>query len=75
MTHAVDVHARLDIACSWCWIAKRRFVLAVEDYGGPARIEYHSFELAPHLPDDYLGSEPVSCRRLIPVTPPSRPAR
>jgi predicted DsbA family dithiol-disulfide isomerase len=57
MTYVIDVHAWLDIACPWCWIAKRRFGLAVEDYGGPVRIDYHSFELAPHLPDDYLSSE------------------
>jgi predicted DsbA family dithiol-disulfide isomerase len=56
MTHIVDVHAWLDIACPWCWIAKRRFVLAVQDYRGPVRIDYRSFEMAPHLPDDYLSA-------------------
>ena len=57
MSHAIDVHAWLDIACPWCWVAKRRFGLAAEDYGGPVSVDYHSFELAPDLPDDYLSSE------------------
>jgi predicted DsbA family dithiol-disulfide isomerase len=75
MTLAVDVYAWLDIACPWCWIAKRRFGLAVQDYRGPVRIDYRSFELAPHLPDDYLSASPTSCSRPIPAIPPSRLAK
>jgi len=46
-----------DIACPWCWIAKRRFEEAETVFGGEVKLEYHSFELAPHLPADYLSSE------------------
>jgi predicted DsbA family dithiol-disulfide isomerase len=53
----VEVHAWVDIACPWCWIAKRRFEVAETDYGGDVMLEYHSFELAPDLPADYLSSE------------------
>ena len=55
--HPIDVHAWLDVACPWCWIAKRRFEAAAIEYGGDVTVEYHSFELAPDLPTDYLGSE------------------
>jgi predicted DsbA family dithiol-disulfide isomerase len=57
MTRPIQVDAWLDIACPWCWISKRRFTLAVEDYGGDVEVDYHSFELAPNLPDEYLSSE------------------
>jgi predicted DsbA family dithiol-disulfide isomerase len=53
----IDVHAWLDVACPWCWVAKRRFEVAEAEYGGVVRVEYHSFELAPDLPADYLSSE------------------
>lgn len=54
---AVEVHAWLDVACPWCRIAKRRFEMAETEFGGEVRLEYHSFELAPHLPVDFLSSE------------------
>jgi predicted DsbA family dithiol-disulfide isomerase len=54
---AVEVHAWVDVACPWCWIAKRRFEAAEAEYGGDVTLEYHSFELAPGLPADYLSSE------------------
>ena len=53
----VEVHAWVDVACPWCWIAKRRFEEAETEYGGEVTLEYHSFELAPDLPADYLSSE------------------
>jgi predicted DsbA family dithiol-disulfide isomerase len=56
-TRPVEVHAWLDIACPWCWIAKRRFEEAEIEYGGDVSLEYHSFELAPELPADYCSSE------------------
>jgi predicted DsbA family dithiol-disulfide isomerase len=53
----IDAHAWLDVACPWCWVAKRRFEAATIEYGGDVAVEYHSFELAPDLPADYLSSE------------------
>jgi predicted DsbA family dithiol-disulfide isomerase len=53
----IQVHAWLDVACPWCWVAKRRFEAAAIEYGGGVVVEYHSFELAPDLPADYLTSE------------------
>jgi predicted DsbA family dithiol-disulfide isomerase len=56
-TDRVEVLAWLDIACPWCWIAKRRFEDAETEYGREVTLEYHSFELAPELPLDYCSSE------------------
>jgi predicted DsbA family dithiol-disulfide isomerase len=53
----VEVHAWVDVACPWCWIAKRRFEAAEAEFGGDVTLEYHSFELAPDLPADYVSSE------------------
>jgi predicted DsbA family dithiol-disulfide isomerase len=56
-TRPIEVHAWLDVACPWCWVAKRRFEAAKTEYGGEVTVHYHSFELAPDLPADYLSSE------------------
>jgi predicted DsbA family dithiol-disulfide isomerase len=56
-TRRIEAHAWLDVACPWCWVAKRRFEAATTEYGGDVTVEYHSFELAPDLPADYLSSE------------------
>ena len=57
LVRSIMVHAWLDVACPWCWIAKRRFELAKTEYGSGVTVQYHSFELAPELPMDYLSSE------------------
>lgn len=62
----IEVHAWLDVACPWCWIAKRRFEAAVAEYGGPVDLTYHSFELAPDLPGDYAGRQVDYLRRQYP---------
>jgi hypothetical protein len=41
-------------------IAKRRFEAAKAEFGGEISMEYHSIELAPDLPTDYLSSEAAS---------------
>nr|WP_306254740.1 DsbA family oxidoreductase [Ornithinimicrobium cryptoxanthini] len=49
-----------DIACPWCYIGKRKFERAVEEFSADGReveVEYHSFELAPDTPVDFEGSE------------------
>lgn len=55
----VDVWS--DVVCPWCYIGKRRFAEGVRRYqaaGGsePVEVEYHSFELAPDVPVDYVGN-------------------
>lgn len=62
------VHAWLDVGCPWCRIAKRRFEEAVADYGRPVTVDYHSFELAPDLPDGYLSTEADFLQHLYPGT-------
>jgi len=53
----VKVDIWSDIACPWCFIGKRKFEDAVERYGRPVDIEYHSFELSPDTPVDFEGDE------------------
>jgi len=50
-----------DVVCPWCYIGKRRFAEGVRRYeadGGTeaVEVEYHSFELAPDVPEDYKGN-------------------
>ncbi|MDQ1528917.1 MAG: hypothetical protein QOH77_707, partial [Actinomycetota bacterium] len=45
-----------DVQCPWCYIGKRKFETAVNDFDGEVEIEYHSFELAPDTPVDFEGS-------------------
>jgi predicted DsbA family dithiol-disulfide isomerase len=52
---AVDIFS--DIACPWCFLGKRRFERAVEQFDRPVEVVYHSFELAPDTPVDFEGSE------------------
>lgn len=53
---SVDIWS--DIACPWCFIGKRRFEKAVEEFGADrVDVTFHSFELAPDTPADFAGSE------------------
>lgn len=44
----MQVHIWSDIVCPWCFVGKRRFERALEDFGEPVEITWHSFELDPH---------------------------
>jgi predicted DsbA family dithiol-disulfide isomerase len=62
MGDVIKVDVWSDIACSWCYIGKRRFEEGVRRYaaaGGEreVEVEYHSFELSPDTPVDFAGSE------------------
>ncbi|MEO6473271.1 MAG: DsbA family oxidoreductase, partial [Aeromicrobium sp.] len=49
-----------DIACPWCFIGKRKFEAAVEQFnesGKSVDVEFHSFELSPDTPVDFDGNE------------------
>jgi len=61
-----------DIACPWCYIGKRKFERAVEQFSADGReveVEYHSFELSPDTPVDFEGStiEYLAERKGMPV--------
>ena len=57
MPDAIKVDAWSDIACPWCYIGKRNLEAGIAAHGGPVKVEYHSFELAPDTPVDFDGSE------------------
>jgi len=44
------------VQCPWCYIGKRKFEAAVEQFDGEVRVTYRSFELAPDTPVDFEGS-------------------
>jgi predicted DsbA family dithiol-disulfide isomerase len=67
LARPIEVHAWLDVACPWCWVAKHRFETAKTEYGGDVTVDYHSFELAPDLPADYLSSEADFLQFLYPA--------
>jgi predicted DsbA family dithiol-disulfide isomerase len=44
-----------DVLCPWCYIGKREFEKALEQYAHKSKVEviWHSFELDPHAQRDY----------------------
>ena len=56
MSIPIDVQIWSDVQCPWCYIGKRRFEAAVEQFEGEVRVTYRSFELAPDTPVDFDGS-------------------
>lgn len=56
MSNPIDVQIWSDVQCPWCYIGKRKFEAAVEQYPGEVRVTYRSFELAPDTPVDFEGS-------------------
>ncbi|GAA1849012.1 DsbA family oxidoreductase [Brevibacterium marinum] len=48
-----------DIACPWCFIGKRRFETALNDFEhkDDVEVEWRSYQLDPSLPDHYAGTE------------------
>ena len=60
MSEPLKIDIWSDIACPWCFIGKRKFETAVEQFSDgdkAVEIEFHSFELAPDTPVDFDGSE------------------
>ena len=68
VSEALKVDIWSDIACPWCYIGKRKFEAGVEKFGGDVDIEYHSFQLAPDTPVDFVGSaaDSLATRKGIP---------
>lgn len=56
MSEPIKVDIWSDVQCPWCFIGKRKFEAGVGLSGVPVEIEYHSFELAPDTPVDYVGT-------------------
>jgi predicted DsbA family dithiol-disulfide isomerase len=56
MSHPIDVQIWSDVQCPWCYIGKRKFEAAVEQFAGEVTVTYRSFELAPDTPVDFKGS-------------------
>ncbi|MEU7588316.1 DsbA family oxidoreductase [Micromonospora sp. NPDC049230] len=56
-TSPIKVDVWSDIACPWCYIGKKKFEAAVAETGIPVEVEYHAYELAPDLPQEFEGSE------------------
>jgi predicted DsbA family dithiol-disulfide isomerase len=56
VSDAIKVDIWSDVQCPWCYIGKRKFETAVEQFGGNVEVEYHSFELAPDTPVDFEGT-------------------
>ncbi|RWR20928.1 DsbA family oxidoreductase [Microbacterium enclense] len=62
MTDAIKIDVWSDIACPWCFIGKRNLenglaATANDDDAPVVEIEYHSFELSPDTPADFVGGE------------------
>ena len=60
LSHSVSEPIKVDIwsdvQCPWCYIGKRRFESALDGFNGEVEVEYHSFELAPDVPLDFVGT-------------------
>ncbi len=56
MSTPIDVQIWSDVQCPWCYIGKRKFEAAVEQFEGEVQVTYRSFELAPDTPVDFEGS-------------------
>jgi predicted DsbA family dithiol-disulfide isomerase len=56
VTDVIKVDIWSDIQCPWCYIGKRKFEAGVAAAGQAVEVEYHSFELAPDTPLDFVGT-------------------
>lgn len=45
-----------DVQCPWCYIGKRKFEAAVEQFGEPVEVEFHSFLLNPEAEVEFPGT-------------------
>ncbi|WP_199181949.1 DsbA family protein [Cryobacterium sp. N21] len=45
-----------DVQCPWCYIGKRKFEAGAALFDGAVEVEYHSFELSPDTPVDFVGN-------------------
>jgi len=62
MSDSIKIDVWSDIGCPWCWVGKHKFADALARYQAtdgavPVEIEYHSYELHPDTPLDFVGTE------------------
>jgi len=62
VSDSIKIDIWSDIGCPWCWIGKHKFEDGLAQYRAkdssvPVEIEYHSFELHPDTPVDFVGTE------------------
>lgn len=62
MTDTIKIDVWSDIACPWCYIGKRNLEaglaqIATDEDPPQVAVVYHSYELAPDTPVDFVGSE------------------
>lgn len=69
MSEPIKVDIWSDVQCPWCYIGKRKFEAAVAATQIEVEVEYHSFELAPDTPVDFVGTtaDYLSKRKGIPM--------
>lgn len=69
MTKPIKIDVWSDVACPWCFIGKRKLEAGIQQFGGEVEVEFHSFELSPDTPDDFVGStvEFLAERKGMPV--------
>ncbi|MWB99973.1 DsbA family protein [Agromyces seonyuensis] len=72
MSNPINIDIWSDIACPWCFIGKRHLEAGIAALGEDApdvNITYHSYELSPDTPADFVGSttEYLAGKRGMPV--------
>ena len=59
MREQIRVDVWSDVACPWCYIGKRRLEEGIDGLAQDmpnVAVEYHSFQLDPAMPNDFVGS-------------------
>lgn len=56
MADPIKIDVWSDVACPWCYIGKRKLEQGIAEFGGEVEVEYHSFELSPDTPAEFVGS-------------------
>jgi len=69
VSNPIKVDIWSDVQCPWCYIGKRKFEAGAASVAIPVEVEYHSFELAPDTPPDYVGTpvQYLSERKGVPL--------
>ena len=67
-SRAVKIDVWSDIACPFCYMAKRNLEVAIAESGDRVSVEYHSYELSPEAPEGFTGSHAHSIAAKLGVT-------